>query len=173
MGAATRVAGRDTWRMEQFSQAYVQAVASAVGCIVTRPPFDLDSTDLTLSRKRQTRTGRTGKLDVQLKSTAADCIRGTDVHFPLKQKNYDELRDDNISVPRILIVVAMNADVTSWMTHTEANMALFKCGYWLSLRGFGPSTSTHSTTVHLPRLQVFDPTGLQGIFARIEGGGLP
>jgi len=41
----------DTWRMEQFSKAYVKAVASVVECSVDWSTVDNDSVDGTLKRR--------------------------------------------------------------------------------------------------------------------------
>jgi len=167
------VADDETWRMEQFSRAYVQAISSAAGCSSASSSVDDDSVDLTLMRRRIGSTIRSPRLDVQLKATYTDCIDADHISYPLPIKNYDDLRPTNLAVPRILVVVTMNADAGQWLLHSEANLALYKCGYWLSLHGFPSVSNTTTKTVHLPRLQVFNATNLHDIFLRLEAGQLP
>ena len=163
----------DTWRMEQFSRAYIQAVASAAACTVSRPEIDIDSIDLILKRKTIGTAVRSPQLDVQVKATAADCVAVNEVKFPLKIKNYNELRDPDFSVPRILVVVVMPENIEQWMEHNEDGLALKKCGYWLSLQEAADTDNEHTITVSIPRTQVFDVNGLDGIFNRLADGQQP
>jgi hypothetical protein len=57
----------ETWRMEQFSYAYVQAIAAAAACDAVRPPVDIDSIDLILKRETVETRVRSPQLDVQIK----------------------------------------------------------------------------------------------------------
>jgi len=95
------------------------------------------------------------------------------VVFPLSIKNFDDLRTVNLLVPRILVVVALPDNFSNWTNHNEQELALRKCGYWMSLRGEPATNNTTSKTIHLPRQQVFDVNGLDAIFNRLESGGLP
>src|SRR5687768_6686438 len=96
------IAGDETWRMEQFSRAYVQAVACAAGFKLAESQVDDDSIDLTLVKRTVNTPVRSPKLDVQLKATHSECVVGDQVVFPLSIKNYNELRAENYLVPRIL-----------------------------------------------------------------------
>lgn len=159
--------------MEQFSKAYVKAVASVADCSIDWSTVDNDSVDGTLKRRTHSSTVRSPHLDIQLKSTHTDCIQNNHIVYPLLIKNYDELRSDNLAVPRILVVVLLPDDFSRWTLHTEQEMALRKCGYWVSLRGEPATSNMTSKTVHIPRQQVFDVIGLDAIFNRLESGGLP
>ena len=121
----------ETWRMEQFSRAYVQAVCSAAGCSTASSPVDDDSVDLTIMRRRPGTTVRSVRLDVQLKATYTDCVRADHIVYPLSIKNYDDLRPSNVAAPRILVVVTMHPEAGRWLLHTEDNLALHRCGYWM------------------------------------------
>lgn len=163
----------DTWRMEQFSRAYVTAVAAAAGCSTSMPDVDDDSVDLTLRKRTVNTPVRSPKLDIQLKATYADCVNDTHLAYPLSIKNYDELRADNYVVPRILVVVHMKPQIEDWLLHSEGNLALHRCGYWLSLKGKPQVANTTSRTVHIPRTQLFSVEGLHEIFERLQNGGAP
>jgi hypothetical protein len=157
--------------MEQFSRAYVQAVAASAGCSFSTPSVDNDSVDLTLYRRSPGTPVRSPRLDLQLKATGADCIHDNDVAFPLSLKNYDDLRPTDVAVPRMLVVVAMPAEIQEWMEHDEERLALRRCGYWFSLRGLPHTPNQTQVTVRIPRANRFDPTGLHNIFTRLEQGG--
>lgn len=159
--------------MEQFSRAYVAAVAAGAACGITRPDPDDDSVDLILTRKTIHGIRRSPRLDLQIKATAADCIGAQEVKFPLKIKNYEELRAINFLVPRILVVVVMPADIVDWFDHDETRLALKKCGYWVSLYGASSTSNTTSITIPLPRHQVFGVQALDQIFIRLSNGGMP
>jgi hypothetical protein len=163
----------DTWRLEQFSKAYVQAVAAGADCSVSSPGIDIDSVDLILKRKTFATARRSPQLDIQVKATAAQCIGAASVSFPVRIKNYDELRDSNYAVPRILVVVVVPEQIQDWMEHDESRLALKRCGYWLSLRGFPASENEYTVTVSIPRSQAFDVQGLDQIFLRLADGGYP
>ena len=145
-----------TWRMEQFSRAYVQAVAAAAGVSVAKPEVDDDSIDLTLQRRTVGTIRRSPRLDLQLKATYADCLSHDQLSYDLKVKNYDDLRDTALAVPRILVVVLLPANVEKWVDHSEDQLALFRCGYWLSLRGMEQTDNATKRRVHLDRRSVFN-----------------
>jgi len=158
---------------QEFSKAYVKAIAAACGYATHEPSVDDDSIDLGISGRGGNGTVRSPRLDLQLKCTGRDLVGDATVDFPLKRKNYDDLRPENVMVPRILVVVTVPQDVNDWTFHTEQELLLRHCGYWHSLRGM-PSTENPTTvTVNIPRTQLFDVSGLQSIMNRISDGGLP
>jgi hypothetical protein len=163
----------ETWRMEQFSRAYVKAVASVAGCKLEWNTVDDDSVDGTLKRRNTQSAVRSPCLDFQLKCTAQDCLQADGVHFPLSLKNYNDLRPENLAVPRILIVILVPLEIENWTLHTEAELALRRCGYWISLRRCPATPNISTKTVTFPRIQTLDPSSLCGIFLRLEQGLLP
>ena len=108
-----------------------------------------------------------------MKCTDAATLHANHLAYPLKLKNYDELRPVNVLVPRILIVVLVPAALNDWLNHSEQELALRNCGYWMSLRGEPLSVNTTNVTVHLPRANQFTVAGLQGIMQRIGNGQHP
>lgn len=63
---------------------------------------------------------------MQLKCTHTDTGDGDHLTYPLKLKNYDDLRAETI-VPRILVVVSVPEDIDSWLHCTEAEMCQALC----------------------------------------------
>lgn len=158
-------------RKEQFSLAYLHAVAAVAGCAVADLSVDDDSIDRTLSQKRRAGAYTAPKLDVQLKGTHLADFDGNDLRYALKVKNYGDLIDDNVLVPRILIVVVVPEELTGWCDPTEERMVLRRCGYWTSLRG-QPATNNNTTvTVRLPRANLFTPDALTAMMLAISERG--
>lgn len=158
---------------EQFSRAYVQAVAAVAGYSWSVPSVDDDSIDLTLSARGGGGTTRSPKLDLQLKCHALQTPTSTQFSFDLKIKNYDDLRDETIQVPRILIVVLVPDNIVDWLNHTEAELAMRRCGYWSSLRGAAPTTNKNTIAVPMDRSRQLTPQELAQIMQRIGSGGVP
>jgi hypothetical protein len=148
---------------ELFSYAYVRAVASVAGYGVHRPEPDDDSVDLVVSARGPFGSYRSPRLDMQVKCTAQDCVTEQEVRFPLKRKNYDDLRGQGFLVPRILLVVTVPPAVEDWLSQSEEEMILRHCGYWVSLREAPESDNTLSVTVSIPRRNVFDVKALHGL----------
>ena len=102
---------------EHFSYAYARAVAATAAVSVATPEVDDDSVDLILSQKATGTAFRSPRLEVQVKCAeeGAVTVSATHIHFPLKLKNYDELRPDDVLVPRILLVVLVPATLGQWL----------------------------------------------------------
>jgi hypothetical protein len=158
---------------EQFSFAYVRAVAAAAQVVVNEQSVDDDSVDLSFQQKGGGGQVRSPRVDAQLKCTEIANIHQNHIAFPLKLKNYDELRPTDLLVPRILIVVTVPDDLATWLNHSEAELAVRKCGYWHSLRGLPATTNTTNVTVHLPRTNQFTVAELQKIMQIIRNGQMP
>jgi hypothetical protein len=148
---------------EQFSIAYVRAVAAVAGVKAERPEIDDDSVDIRFSIRSIAGASAPPLVEVQLKCTAADVLRTDGVHFPLPRKNYNELRGER-TIPRYLIVVTVPPDLSEWIQQSEDELVLRKCGYWLSLANHGPTENETSVNVVLPRGQLFSPSSLQSWF---------
>jgi Domain of unknown function (DUF4365) len=110
-------------------------------------------------------------LEVQVKSTSIS-VRGEDsIRYPLKLKNYNELRKQKTLVPKILIVVLIPDNQSEWLNQSENELCMRRCGYWLSLKGQPETANTDSVTVYLPRQQIFTVLSVQNIMQQIETRG--
>lgn len=178
MDAATLGVGRSTsvdinQKKEQFSNAYLRAVASVAGFTCYKPEVDDDSVDWGLAARGGNGTTRSPKVELQLKCCGRDIVGVEHLTYPLKIKNYDELRFENYQVPRILVVVAVPEDTGDWLDHSEDQLAMKHCGYWVSLRGQPATTNVATVTVKLPRAQQFTVDQLVAMMARIGNGDQP
>jgi hypothetical protein len=159
---------------EQFSIAYVHAVAAVAGLKVSRPEVDDESVDVTVGQSGGAGTIRSPRLDVQLKCTERDVLRDDGVHFPLKRKNYDDLRNSNVMVPRILVVLLVPDDVGRWLTHVpEQSLCLHRCAWWISLARADERPDVDAPTVIVPRKNTFSVDSLRAIMHTISSGGRP
>ena len=137
---------------EQFSVAFVHAVASAAGVKIIRVDVDDDSIDVGLERTG----GCAPKLDLQLKCTADPIPNAGDISFALKIKNYNDLRRPTVA-PRWLVVMFVPTDVSEWLHipgHPQPT-AVRRCAWWKSLAEEPDVGNTASVTVHLPRQNLF------------------
>ncbi len=155
-------------QMEQFSFAYVRAVAAAARVNVDRPDVDTDSVDLRFSVNSSIGRLLPPLLDAQVKCTASPARQGKAIRFPLPVKNYNDLIGKRF-FPRILIVVAVPKAADEWLEQDEQALVLRRCGYWVSLATAPATTNTKSVTVSLPRSQVFSVFSLRTL---LGAGGL-
>jgi hypothetical protein len=139
---------------EQFSKAYVRAVAAAARINIYEPVVDDDSVDIGFAIRSVIGRPQPPRLEAQLKCTAVADSDGQNFRFELKLKNYNDLRGDHY-VPRVLIVVVVPTVSKDWLIQNHESLALRHCGYWLSLREFPETTNTAKVTVAIPRSHVF------------------
>lgn len=160
---------------EDFSEAYVRAVAAASGFAVDRPRRDIDSVDLQIRASRKdARIGRAVGLALQLKCTANSPPQDKPLTHELKIKNYDELRLTSQSfLPIILVLVLVPKDETLWLDQTPERMMMMHCAYWKNLRGEKQRQNTASVTVEIDRKQLFTRSVLIDIMGRLAQGGEP
>ncbi|HJT33108.1 MAG TPA: DUF4365 domain-containing protein [Pirellulales bacterium] len=160
-------------RKEQFSHAYVKAVAAVAGFAWYKPSVDDDSIDLGLAQRGGSGTIRSPRLEIQLKCHAMPIPEADDFGFWLDLKNYDDLRDERVEVKRILVVVLVPDDLADYLVENEQQLAMRRCAYWLSLRGFPPTENDTGQTIRISRSQRFTVQSLQGMMERISLGSVP
>jgi hypothetical protein len=155
---------------EQFSIACVRAVVAAAGYNVYKMEIDEDSVDLGIAATASLDLPLRPRLDLQLKCTAAEgVLHDQFIHFPLRIKNYGDLTNIGL-VPQALVVVLVPTEVEEWLTQTEEQLVLRRCGYWLSLLGEPEVDNAESVTVRVPRAQQFTPLAVQDMMRRINDG---
>jgi hypothetical protein len=145
------------WQKEQFSRAYLLAVATKGGYTLATWNVDKDGVDATI---------RDGALmvDLQLKCTQSPRMANADYSYDLDVATYDKLRDPNRSAPGYLALIIVPADLTNWVAH-EPDRVLLSCqGYWSKLQDQPAPASTSTTTIRMPREQVLDVSALKRMF---------
>lgn len=163
----------------ELSYAYLHAVASHAGasCKVAGRHEDNTGVDATLVAWGPFPGAYRTEVDlkVQLKATVSvpTEVSGTLAYSLKGIPQYDDLRSEAISTPRILVVLFLPPTHEQWITHTDNALLLHKCAYWASLRGAPASTNKTSQTVYLPKSQRFDAQGLRRLFGRIALSDVP
>jgi len=153
-------------RKEQFSLAYIRTIASVAGFGVSVRSVDDDSIDIELSGRSVNGLPLRPKIELQLKCTSNEVVRGDRVIYPLKRKNYDDLRPVDVLVPRLLVVVLVPKSEAEWLEHCEEQLVIRRCGYWVSLAGRDEITNTRTISISIPRTNVLDVVGLRGLMAK-------
>ncbi|MEH2420354.1 MAG: DUF4365 domain-containing protein [Nostoc sp.] len=164
-----------TQRQEQFGNAYIGAVAAVAGYTLYPLPVDDDSIDLGIAAKGAIGTIRSPHLELQLKAPfKRNVVGATSMSYPLKKKNYDDLRYTNVYVPRILVVVVLADDLNSWLYQCEEELVIKHCAYWTSLRGEKELPIGQETkSVRLSKDKIFNVETLQKLMDIISNGGNP
>jgi hypothetical protein len=152
---------------EQFSIAYVRAVAATARVNIYRLEVDEDSIDIGFSVKSVAGRPQSPKLDAQLKCVSDLAGDATVFRYPLKAKNYNELVGGHY-IPKILVVVLVPPQPNDWIAQGTDQMSLRRCGYWVSLRELSGSTNSSAVTVEIPRVQLFSVGALKSLLP--EGG---
>ncbi|MCP4417712.1 MAG: DUF4365 domain-containing protein, partial [Chloroflexi bacterium] len=135
----------DTIRQEQYSLAYVKAIASVAGYGVDDVSVDEDSIDFTINQRADPESDGEDYplmegLRVQLKCTYdhqpnpnTNCI-----HIDISRKNYQDLRRAKTAIPRILVVLYTPREFDDYLNHVDLSMELLNTAHWLSLRNWEP-----------------------------------
>src|SRR5262245_53491513 len=106
-----------TNQQEQFSIAWVHSIASAAGYAVEGVRVDIDCVDVTITQfGKWNDYPQIEGLKVQLKCTYSHTPKEDGIHYPLKIKNYDDLRRKCLN-PRILVVLHVPETVDEWIKH--------------------------------------------------------
>jgi hypothetical protein len=164
----------------ELSYAYIHAVAAAAGaeCNCTGRHSDNAGVDAKLTGWGPFDVPTLRQevdINVQLKATTKSPVL---IQSKLSYSfsgiaKYDDLRSDQVSTPRILVVLFLPQDQSAWIEHSFDALSLKKCAYWVSLRGAPPSTNATSQTIYLPETQRFDRDGLRRLFAEIGNCNVP
>lgn len=141
-----------TARKEQFNRAYVGALAAQAGINSAVPVVDNDSVDITFIGKDFPGLIRDPQISFQLKCTHQNLRSGENINFSLGRKNYDDLREVRLSIPRYLAVMEVPDDCDDWSQHIDEGTLLRSRCYWMSLKGF-PEVDQQSITVSIPLAQ--------------------
>ena len=155
----------DNQRKAELSFAYLSAVCAMAGYICQRGPMpDDDSVDATV----RTRGSKRPVFDVQLKATSSPTWRADGLHFNLKRKNYDDLREDR-TLEIILVVLELPDTPGQWLECGSEQLVMRRCAWWESLSG-SPEISTESKVIIIPESRRFGLEAMSALMDRIRQG---
>jgi hypothetical protein len=157
-------------RQEALSRAHARAIAAQVGLTVSEPENDygVDMQLRAITPLGGQRRDRGPHLDLQLKSTTRANLGQAHLTYDLPVVNYDDVRDTDAQVARILVVLVMPDDEALWLSQSPEELVLRHCAYWLSLKGRPPTTNTATIRVSVPLANVFSPAALRDIVQRLR-----
>jgi hypothetical protein len=159
-------------RQEALTRAYVQAIAALAGMSYSVPSNDygIDQTinDIEARGRRRSESGY--RLDVQAKSTTLARITTTGIRYSMEVQAYDDLRVPRAGCPRVLVVLILPLEEQDWCSQTIDNLIVRRCAYWLSLRGWKPTSNRKTIQVTIPHANVFSAAALQALMTRIKAG---
>jgi len=135
---------------EQFSVAYVNAIAALVGLNNAQLSVDDDSVDLLLKGKGFSGKVRNPQVELQLKCTSRSLVSGEVIKFPLSLKNYNDLRGDDVVCPRYLVVLMVPDQVDEWSEQLDDEIVLRNSCYWVSIRNHPKTNNSTSVTIDIP-----------------------
>lgn len=156
-----------------FGAAYVHTIAAGAGfgVEVSGPVRDAAGIDLTVVARPPGARRRARELHLQVKCTAHG-LEDDAVAVDLPIKNYDELRDPNVQVPMVLVVVLVPESPVDWLSQTESELIARRCAWWMNLAGMPPRDVRHSVRIRVPRSQIFTPDALASMMDKVVSGGL-
>ncbi len=156
-------------RLEQLSFAYVRALAAALGFEVHEYKPDIFGVDLTLTAKGSRGPVSCPSLGLQVKANTRESLLYEDgIHYPLKVRTYNDLRDEHVASPRILVVVLVPKEDTEWIRQNQDELAMRKCGYWISLAGRGSVPNVDNVTVRVPWENVLSADALDSLMTKVS-----
>jgi hypothetical protein len=158
---------------EEFSIAYVNAVASVAGCSTTRSPRLVDNSGIDMTIRNSNILGRFShpSLDVQLKCTSAIEIEQQQgiIKHPIPVSNYNTLIKESCN-PIILILVIVPDDIKEWIEIDREKTVMKRCGYWISLSGNKSTENQSNITISIPSSNIFNQSSLNTIMTKIANG---
>lgn len=157
---------------EGLSRAYVQAVASQAGVIVSlkerSQDYGIDGSfhEVLIIKGRRRESGAT--LDFQLKATHRASLQDDFVVCNIDADTVNLLARRS-SQPQltqaILIICCLPVEKEQRLEISEREMSLRKCCYWCFISEL--TTNSHSATVRIPRSQVFSPEALTSLLKKV------
>lgn len=151
---------------ERLSLAYVAALAAGGGFTLSVRELDRDSIDLTV----HSRTSSFAAVGFQLKATSSPDWSDEVLRFQLGAKNFNDLEASR-QTPALLAVMVLPPEPSEWMTVGDSQLTMRRGVWWVSLRGFGP-TSQGSRQVSLPKANLLTVESLRELIGKSEAGTL-
>lgn len=136
-----------------FGETFVEVLASAAGLLATRPRLDVTGEDFTICHKGTHGGRRHPKIDVQVKSwqkSEADASwREGGWKYRMKVRQFNELVEDQFTLPRFLFVVIVPDDSTQYAMSEAGKLVLHHSAYWVSLSHLSTVDPAHQATIAL------------------------
>jgi hypothetical protein len=160
-----------TSKKEEFSIAYIRALAAPLGFNPGKYEIDDDSVDITfLAKYDNSSLIRRPQLDLQLKCTQKEFSDDNFLHYALSAKNYEDLRGSNVANPRYLVVLCVPQNNNDWVSVEEKELILRYSAYWFSLRNEKATKNATSVTIKIPKSQKLDKASFKMLMDNASKG---
>jgi len=159
----------DTNRKEQLSRSYLNAICAVRGIAISDNSHDDDSIDVVLQKniKLKNRHQYNVRIGVQLKSTASALSETeTSFSYPLKKKNYDDLRTP-ATTRAFLFLLVLPEEEKEWLNHTVEELVIRKCMYWADLSDLPDCENKNTVSIQIPKANAVSPDLLDELFNQI------
>ncbi|WP_242851800.1 DUF4365 domain-containing protein [Clostridium sp. IBUN22A] len=124
--------------------------------------------DVKLRENRLVESGYS--IDFQLKATVTAEIEDECIKYNLEAKNYNDLVDDDVMTPRILILYTLPRDPNEWVKVNEDMTVIKNCAWWCSLKGNKLTSNSHTITIRIPKNQLLTSETLSELMNKIKRG---
>lgn len=157
--------------LDELATAYLQAVAARAGATiaVSRQDYGVDGTLKHIIRASGGRFAESGyPVDFQLKGTTTAVLKGGDLVYDLKVRNYDLIVERGASAaPYYLFIVHFPVEADRWIVQSSERLILEASAYWWTETG-QHSGNAASVRIHVPTGQTLTVSSLQGILEAAE-----
>lgn len=158
---------------ERISFAYVMILAAQSGMIISKSDqdFGIDGTIRDVKRRGDRYVESSFGFDFQLKAT--ETIEHTDdgnIKYDLLVKNYNDLVDQDVMFPRILILFELPRDKDEWVKVDETQTVIKNCAWWCSLKGNPESENKNTVRITIPKNQILTPEKIKELIEQVKGG---
>jgi hypothetical protein len=158
-------------KQEQFSVAFVKAIAAPLGYNPGKYEVDDDSVDIIFSAKyEKTRKIRNPQINFQLKCTKLLPSEDGFLHYPLPIKNYEDLIGTNRANPSYLVVVCIPEREDEWIELRKSELALRYKAFWYSLKDLQSVDNEESVTVLIPIANKFTKDSFTNLMEYASNG---
>lgn len=147
----------ESWQKEQFSVAYVHAIATRSRYTIHGWKVDKDGVDVTLRHRGL-------MVDMQLKCTCSPKLITGGFSFPLDTKTYDKLRDPERSAPGYLGLMIAPKNVDDWILQDPKKLLMACRGYWARIQDLQDPATGKTKSIQIPETNVLDGAAMANMF---------
>ncbi len=160
----------------ELSYAYLHAIATRAGfgCQVPNRHTDSVGVDAEIRVLDEDLADSSAfsnfSVGIQLKATTKPqklTKRGYS-YFLEDVQQYNRLRSRAGPFPTILVVLFLPKKPTAWLKHSEEELVLRKCAYWVSLWDAPESENETGQTIYLPQSNILSVEGLRELMSRLS-----
>ena len=153
---------------EMYSLAMISSLAAVAG---VKCEFTSSVDDDSIDGRWYRAGGAAPEIHFQAKFHGMDDPLCCDFLYPLKMKNYDDLRRETIN-PRVLLLVVASKSSHKWLKFGAESVSLSRLTFYKSLRGYPASKNATVETLNIPFANVIRPDLIVQMLNNVEETGV-